>query len=92
MSIDDRSLCFVFVCLKFLRDELQYEDGYERQKAFHGDDKHISVDELWRAWIRSEVHNWTSEETVEWLVNQVELPQYVQIFQQNAIDGSSLPR
>ncbi|KAJ4451133.1 hypothetical protein ANN_02573 [Periplaneta americana] len=41
---------------EFLREELKYEEGYERrQKAFHrNDDKHISVRELWEAWIRSE--------------------------------------
>ncbi|KAJ9599061.1 hypothetical protein L9F63_010453, partial [Diploptera punctata] len=41
---------------EFLREELKYEEGYERrQKAFHrNDDMHISVRELWEAWIRSE--------------------------------------
>jgi len=40
-----------------LREELQYEAGYERrQRAFHhNDDMHISVRELWEAWLRSEV-------------------------------------
>lgn len=42
---------------QFLREELQYEAGYERrQRAFHhNDDMHISVRELWEAWLRSEV-------------------------------------
>jgi stromal interaction molecule 1 len=36
---------------------LQYDSGYEkRQRAFHhNDDMHISVKELWEAWLRSEV-------------------------------------
>ncbi|XP_059482239.1 stromal interaction molecule homolog isoform X2 [Neocloeon triangulifer] len=79
---------------EFLREELKYEDGHERrQRAFHrNDDNHISVKELWEAWTRSEVHNWTTEQTTEWLVACVELPQYVELFTRNSIKGSDLPR
>nr|CAD7464369.1 unnamed protein product [Timema tahoe] len=47
---------------EFLREELKYEQGYERrQRAFHfNDDMHISVRELWEAWIRSEVSRYNS--------------------------------
>ncbi|XP_067121401.1 stromal interaction molecule homolog isoform X2 [Centruroides vittatus] len=76
---------------EFLRDELQYENGYDRQKGFHRNDKYISIDELWQFWITSEVHNWTMEETIEWLVSSVELPQYVKNFQENAVTGTTLP-
>uniref|UniRef100_A0A1Y1MAA0 SAM domain-containing protein n=1 Tax=Photinus pyralis TaxID=7054 RepID=A0A1Y1MAA0_PHOPY len=78
----------------FLREELQYNSGYERrQKAFHrNDDMHISVKELWEAWLRSEVHNWTSQQTSEWLAINVELPQYVNNFLQYNINGAMLPR
>jgi hypothetical protein len=76
-----------------LRDELKYENGYEtRQKAFHGNDKHITVDELWRAWKSSTVRNWTVDDTREWLCDVVELPQYVDTFANNAVDGLALPR
>ncbi|XP_022240009.1 stromal interaction molecule homolog isoform X2 [Limulus polyphemus] len=77
---------------EFLRDELHYENGYERQKSFHGNDKYISMDELWRSWKLSEVHNWTLEDTIDWLITHVELPQYIQNFQKNAVDGLTLPR
>ncbi|XP_023242863.1 stromal interaction molecule homolog isoform X2 [Centruroides sculpturatus] len=77
---------------EFLRDELQYENGYERHQGFHGNDKYINVDELWQAWKTSEVHNWTVEETVEWLVSYVDLPQYVNTFQNHNVDGTKLPR
>ncbi|UYV75304.1 STIM2 [Cordylochernes scorpioides] len=77
--------------MQFLRDELQYENGYERQKSFHGNDKHISVDELWNSWRNSQVHNWTVEETLQWLELSVELPQYVSLFIQHQVDGSKLP-
>ncbi|XP_078051197.1 stromal interaction molecule isoform X1 [Augochlora pura] len=78
----------------FLREELQYEAGYERrQRAFHhNDDMHISVRELWEAWLRSEVHNWTIEQTSEWLSSNVELPQYVPNFIQHRVTGATLPR
>ncbi|XP_018357308.1 PREDICTED: stromal interaction molecule homolog isoform X3 [Trachymyrmex septentrionalis] len=78
----------------FLREELQYEAGYERrQRAFHhNDDMQISVRELWEAWLRSEVHNWTIEQTSEWLTSNVELPQYVPTFIQHRITGATLPR
>ncbi|XP_013171662.1 PREDICTED: stromal interaction molecule homolog [Papilio xuthus] len=78
----------------FLREELQYDSGYEkRQRAFHhNDDMHISVKELWEAWLRSEVHNWTTEQTVEWLSQSVDLPQYRSLFLQHKITGATLPR
>ncbi|OTF82883.1 stromal interaction molecule-like protein, partial [Euroglyphus maynei] len=77
---------------EFIRDELKYENGAERQKAFHGNDKHITVDELWRAWRISTVHNWTVDQTVEWLNEIVELPKYQNVFETNAINGIVLPR
>ncbi|XP_063704089.1 stromal interaction molecule homolog isoform X2 [Culicoides brevitarsis] len=77
----------------FLREELKYESGYEkRHKAFHhNDDLHISVKELWEAWLRSEVHNWTVDQTTEWLAQSVQLPQYVRIFRQHKVTGRVLP-
>ncbi|GFS58748.1 stromal interaction molecule homolog [Trichonephila inaurata madagascariensis] len=77
---------------EFFRDELNYKSGYERQKRFHRNDKHISVDELWSSWKSSEVHYWTVEETVQWLLSYVDLPQYAENFKEHSIDGTSLPR
>ncbi|XP_036227584.2 stromal interaction molecule homolog isoform X3 [Bactrocera oleae] len=78
----------------FLREELKYDSGYEkRQKAFHfNDDMHISVKELWEAWLRSEVHNWTMEQTSDWLAQSVQLPQYVELFRLHKVTGATLPR
>ncbi|CRK96857.1 CLUMA_CG009934, isoform A [Clunio marinus] len=78
----------------FLREELKYEGGYEkRHRAFHfNDDMHISVKELWEAWLKSEVHNWTLDQTCEWLTQSVQLPQYVNLFKKHKITGSVLPR
>ncbi|RWS23447.1 Stromal interaction molecule-like protein, partial [Leptotrombidium deliense] len=77
---------------EFLREELKYENGGDRHKRFHGSDKQISVEELWSSWKVSEVHNWTVEQTAEWLAVTVELPQYVDLFMNNKIDGTALPR
>ncbi|XP_050727548.1 stromal interaction molecule 2-like isoform X4 [Eriocheir sinensis] len=77
----------------FLKEELQYAKGYEkRQKSFHyNNDQYISVRELWYIWKKSEVHNWTVDQTVAWLAESVELKQYAQNFYENAVNGSSLP-
>ncbi len=39
---------------EFLRDELQYKTDFERQHTLHGEDKFISVDDLWMSWKYSE--------------------------------------
>lgn len=57
-----------------------------------GKDRSISVDELWEAWTSSQVHNWTIEETIYWLENYVELPEYSPLFEQHSVNGSLLPR
>ncbi|KAK8407202.1 hypothetical protein O3P69_002046 [Scylla paramamosain] len=92
---DDRSGDIdVSESVDFLKEELQYAKGYEkRQKVFHyNDDEYISVRELWYIWKKSEVHNWTVDQTVAWLAESVELKQYAQNFYENAVNGSSLPR
>ncbi|KAG5882768.1 hypothetical protein JTB14_029944 [Gonioctena quinquepunctata] len=78
----------------FLKEELKYNSGAEkRQKNFHrNDDYHISVRELWEAWLKSEVHNWTVEQTTDWLTTCVELPQYVPQFLEHRVTGANLPR
>nr|CAH7726096.1 unnamed protein product [Callosobruchus chinensis] len=78
----------------FLKEELKIDAGKEkRQKNFHrNDDMHISVKELLEAWLRSEVHNWTLDQTSDWLTNSVQLPQYVPNFIQNGVNGAKLPR
>lgn len=85
---------YYFYILQFLREELKYEGGYEkRHKAFHfNDDMHISVKELWEAWLKSEVHNWTIDQTCEWLIQSVQLPQYVTLFRKHKVSGKVLPR
>lgn len=57
-----------------------------------GKDRSISVNDLWQAWKGSHVHNWTIDETVYWLSNYVELPEYSHLFVERSINGSVLPR
>jgi len=38
------------------------------------------------------VHNWTVEQTTEWLAQSVQLPQYVELFKQHKVTGATLPR
>ena len=47
--------------------------------------------ELWVTWDKSEVHNWTVDKTVEWLVNNVDLPQYGEVFRKHGVTGKHLP-
>ncbi|XP_048773944.2 stromal interaction molecule 1-like isoform X3 [Ostrea edulis] len=77
---------------EFMRDELQYKDGSnERLSIFHGNDKLISVEDLWHAWKKSQVYNWTVEQVTDWLERHVELNQYVATFNSAKIDGTMLP-
>ena len=48
--------------------------------------------DLWQTWTKSEVHNWTVEQTVEWLSTNVDLPQYKEVFIKEAITGNLLPK
>lgn len=58
----------------------------------HKDDPAITVDELWLAWKKSQAHNWTVEDTINWLTYAVELPEYSETFRQRNINGSVLPQ
>lgn len=45
-------LCTFF--LQFLREDLNYHDPTVKHNTFHGEDKLISVEDLWKAWKSSE--------------------------------------
>ena len=55
---------------------MQYDGDGSRQKMFHKKDSEITVVDLWNTWVKSEVHNWTLDNTLDWLINSVDLPQY----------------
>ncbi|XP_069748365.1 stromal interaction molecule 1b isoform X2 [Narcine bancroftii] len=77
---------------EFLREDLNYQDAAAKHSTFHGGDKLISVEDLWKSWKSSEVFNWTGEEVIEWLINYVELPQYEEHFRKLHINGHDMPR
>lgn len=52
----------------------------------------ISVEEMWKSWQYSQVFNWTTDEVVTWVNEQVKLPQYAEYFRRNKIDGQFIPR
>ncbi|KAM7066085.1 stromal interaction molecule 1 isoform 2-T2 [Acridotheres tristis] len=77
---------------QFLREDLNYHDPAVKHSTFHGEDKLISVEDLWKAWKTSEVYNWTVEEVVQWLISYVELPQYEETFRKLQLSGHAMPR
>nr|XP_023394818.1 stromal interaction molecule 1 [Loxodonta africana] len=77
---------------EFLREDLNYHDPTVKHSTFHGEDKLISVEDLWKAWKSSEVYNWTVEEVVQWLITYVELPQYEETFRKLQLGGHAMPR
>lgn len=38
------------------------------------------------------VYNWTNDVVIDWLVNEVRLPQYADNFRRNQVDGRMIPR
>ncbi|XP_069781103.1 stromal interaction molecule 2 [Narcine bancroftii] len=77
---------------EFIKEDMKDKDPTSKGNTFHKEDKHITVRDLWNHWKRSQVHNWTVDETMDWLIYFVELPQYAKIFQENKIRGTGLPR
>ncbi|EYC32314.1 hypothetical protein Y032_0003g1509 [Ancylostoma ceylanicum] len=67
-------------------------DRTRREHAFHGDDDAITVDDLWEAWFESDERAWTTEQVLNWIVNEVNLPMYADRITELKIDGTVLPR
>ncbi|XP_072422247.1 stromal interaction molecule 2 isoform X2 [Chiloscyllium punctatum] len=78
--------------IEFIKEDMKDKDPTSKGNKFHKEDKHITVRDLWNHWKNSKVYNWTVDETTDWLVNFVELPQYAKVFQENNIRGVGLPR
>ena len=76
----------------FFKTDLNHSDANEKQLQFHGNDKHISIEDLWLYWLRSEVHNWTTDQAIDWLQTHVELNQYEESFRLNNVNGTAFPR
>ncbi|XP_048388355.1 stromal interaction molecule 2 isoform X2 [Stegostoma tigrinum] len=78
--------------MQFIKEDMKDKDPTSKGNKFHKEDKHITVRDLWNHWKNSKVYNWTVDETTDWLINFVELPQYAKVFQENNIRGVGLPR
>ncbi|XP_035846700.1 stromal interaction molecule 1-like isoform X3 [Sander lucioperca] len=76
---------------EFLREDLMYGDPRAKQSSFHRADQHISLEDMWGAWKRSEVYAWTLQQVEDWLCS-VDLHQYSQSFRKHQLDGKALPR
>uniref|UniRef100_A0A8C7RIE0 Stromal interaction molecule 2b n=1 Tax=Oncorhynchus mykiss TaxID=8022 RepID=A0A8C7RIE0_ONCMY len=77
--------------VEFIREDMKQQQT-NKHSNLHREDQHITVEELWKGWKTSEVHNWTTEDTVQWLKESVELPQYETSFREFRINGNTLPR
>ncbi|KAJ0006269.1 hypothetical protein NQD34_013542 [Periophthalmus magnuspinnatus] len=77
--------------VEFIIEDMKQQQT-NKHSVLHREDQHITVEELWRAWKTSEVHNWTNQDTVQWLKECVELPQYEKNFRDFRVTGNTLPR
>uniref|UniRef100_A0AAQ5XED1 SAM domain-containing protein n=1 Tax=Amphiprion ocellaris TaxID=80972 RepID=A0AAQ5XED1_AMPOC len=77
--------------VEFIIEDMKQQQT-NKHNNLHREDQHITVEELWRGWKSSEVHNWTQEEVVRWLKDFVELPQYERNFKDFKVNGNTLPR
>ncbi|XP_034020521.1 stromal interaction molecule 2 isoform X2 [Thalassophryne amazonica] len=77
--------------LGFIIEDMKQQQTHKHSNL-HREDQHITVEELWKSWKTSEVHNWTTEDTVRWLRESVELPQYEKNFWDFRVTGNTLPR
>ncbi|XP_064199899.1 stromal interaction molecule 2-like isoform X3 [Anguilla rostrata] len=77
--------------VEFIIEDMKQQQT-NKHSNLHREDQHITVEELWKGWKTSEVHNWTLEDTVQWLKESVELPQYERNFRDFRVNGNTLPR
>ncbi|KAM6895069.1 stromal interaction molecule 2 isoform 1-T1 [Lycodopsis pacificus] len=77
--------------VEFIIEDMKQQQT-NKHSNLHHEDQHITVEELWKGWKTSEVHNWTVEDSVQWLKESVELPQYEKNFRDFRVTGNTLPR
>ncbi|XP_064859573.1 stromal interaction molecule 2-like [Oncorhynchus nerka] len=77
--------------VEFIIEDMKQQPT-NKHSNLHREDQHITIEELWRGWKFSEVHNWTQDEVLRWLREFVELPQYEKNFKDFRVNGNTLPR
>uniref|UniRef100_A0A671NNF3 Stromal interaction molecule 2-like n=1 Tax=Sinocyclocheilus anshuiensis TaxID=1608454 RepID=A0A671NNF3_9TELE len=78
--------------VEFIIEDMQQQQQANKHSKLHHEDQHITLEELWKGWKSSEVHNWTQEDVLRWLREFVELPQYEKSFKELHVNGNTLPR
>ncbi|KAM3864850.1 uncharacterized protein stim2a [Diretmus argenteus] len=77
--------------VEFIIEDMKQQQT-NKHNNLHREDQHITIEELWRGWKSSEVHNWTQDDVLRWLKDFVELPQYERNFKDFKVNGNTLPR
>ncbi|KAK3568020.1 hypothetical protein QTP86_028612 [Hemibagrus guttatus] len=77
--------------VEFIIEDMKQQQT-NKHSNLHREDQHITVEELWKGWKTSEVHNWTMDDAIQWLKESVELPQYETNFREFRVNGNTLPR
>ncbi|XP_045902346.1 stromal interaction molecule 2 isoform X1 [Micropterus dolomieu] len=77
--------------VEFIIEDMKQQQT-NKHSNLHREDQHITIEELWRGWKSSEVHNWTQDDVLRWLKDFVELPQYERNFKDYKVNGNTLPR
>ncbi|XP_029298270.1 LOW QUALITY PROTEIN: stromal interaction molecule 2-like [Cottoperca gobio] len=77
--------------VEFIIEDMKQQQT-NKHSHLHREDQHITIEELWRGWKSSEVHNWTQDDVLRWLKDFVELPQYARNFKDFKVNGNTLPR
>ncbi|XP_070768328.1 stromal interaction molecule 2 [Enoplosus armatus] len=77
--------------VEFIIEDMKQQQT-NKHSNLHREDQHITIEELWRGWKSSEVHNWTQDAVLRWLKEFVELPQYERNFKDFKVNGNTLPR
>nr|XP_057924209.1 stromal interaction molecule 2-like [Doryrhamphus excisus] len=77
--------------VEFIIEDMKQQQT-NKHSNLHREDQHITVEELWKGWKSSEVHNWTQDDVIRWLREFVELPQYERNFKDFKVNGNTLPR
>ncbi|KAL1023882.1 hypothetical protein UPYG_G00048440 [Umbra pygmaea] len=77
--------------VEFIIEDMKQQQT-NKHSHLHREDQHITIEELWRGWKLSEVHNWTQADVLSWLKEFVELPQYEKSFKEFRVNGNTLPR
>ncbi|KAL3317808.1 hypothetical protein Ciccas_003532 [Cichlidogyrus casuarinus] len=75
----------------YLSEDLAQTVPSERVQKLYESDNHINPNELWDVWTQNDAYLWTVQDVKKWLIDVVDLPQVVEAFMHNAVDGKSLP-